>query len=61
MKKCDYCTDVWELDGECLGNPWEGTNVECGECNAEYYITYNETVNACNEQAQFNHPKLPKL
>jgi len=62
MKKCTYCEDLESMDSECPDDPMHGSVIYCDECEAEYYVEYGtDTINACNEQAQFNHPNLKKL
>jgi len=62
MKICKYCQDLDEMEQEYPDEPHHGGCIYCDECEAEYYVEYGtEEVNACNEQAQFNHPELKKL
>jgi len=59
MKKCEYCKDLESMDSECPDEPHHGSCIYCDECGADYYVEYGtDTINASNEQAKFNHPKL---
>lgn len=61
MAPCEACIDLDELESEYLRDAHEGGNKECGECNAEYYQTYDGEQYALNEKAKQNHPELPTL
>ncbi len=61
LKKCDYCTDISDLEIEFPDEPHHGGIRACGECGAEYYEEWGGTIWAQNEQAKINHPSLKMI
>ena len=57
---CRACHDLSDLeevwvDGD---HPFHGSNLFCGECDAEYYKEYERDILAVNLKARMNHPEL---